>query len=104
MGRDALRLRRAQAWCERDFRRTCAVVPQAPRLLQVPALRRVRRDPEDEHREDPEIQAARAGEGGEARLSRYDLLIFLPLPKCDLSRTKGSFGRRPRCRFNGLMR
>ena len=37
---------------------------QAPRRLQGAALRRVRRDPEDQHRQDPEIQAARDGEGG----------------------------------------
>ena len=48
-----------------------AVVPQASRLVQMPALRRVRRDPEDQHRQDPEIQAARDGEGGVTVAARH---------------------------------
>ena len=40
------------------------VVPLAPRRLQMPALRGVLRHPENQHREDSEIQAARCGERG----------------------------------------
>ena len=45
-------------------RRAAAMVPQASRGLQVPALRGVRGHPEDQHGEDSEIQIARDGEGG----------------------------------------
>ncbi len=44
-------------------RRTDRLVPHASRRLQMPALRRVRRDSENQHRQDSEIQAARYGEG-----------------------------------------
>ena len=40
------------------------LVPRPPRPLQMPAPRRVRRGAQDQHRQDPEIRAARAGEGG----------------------------------------
>ena len=68
MGRDAVRLRRIEAGRKGDHRRADAMVQEAPRRLQMPALRRVRGDPEDEHGEDSEIQVARDGEGG-VRLS-----------------------------------
>ena len=64
MGRDAVRLRRAQARRQRHGRRADRLVPHAPRRLQVPAPRRVRRAAEDHHRQDAEVQAARDGEGG----------------------------------------
>ena len=44
------------AWCR-----------STPRRLQMPALRGVLRHPENQHREDSEIQAARRGEGGLGR-------------------------------------
>ena len=47
-----------------ERRRAAAMVQEAPRRLQSPALRGVRGDPEDEHGEDSEVQAARDGEGG----------------------------------------
>src|SRR3954463_16074409 len=40
------------------------MVQETSRRLQSAALRRVRRDPEDEHGEDSEIQAARDDKGG----------------------------------------
>ena len=43
--------------------RAARLVPRAARPLQVPAPHRVRRDPQDLDRQDPEVQAARAGEG-----------------------------------------
>ena len=62
MGRDAVRLRRAQAGRERDRAGDHRLVPRQPRPLQMPAPRRVRRSAQDLDRQDPEIQAARAGE------------------------------------------
>ena len=47
-----------------DRRRAAAMVQDASRRLQMPALRGVRGDPEDQHGEDSEVQAARDGEGG----------------------------------------
>ena len=40
------------------------LVPRPPRPLQMPPPRRVRRGTQDQHRQDPEVRAARAGEGG----------------------------------------
>ena len=45
-------------------RRTGRLVQEEPRRLQMPAPRGVRRTAEDHHGEDPEVQAARDGEGG----------------------------------------
>ncbi len=45
-------------------RRTDAMVPQAPRRLQMPALRRVRGNSEDLDGQDSEIQIERDSEGG----------------------------------------
>src|SRR3974390_57972 len=64
MGRDALRLCRVETRRAGQCRRAAAMVQETPRRLQMPPLRGVRRDPEDEHGQDPEIQAARDGEGG----------------------------------------
>ena len=64
MGRDALRLRRAEARTDRDHRRADRMVPGEPRELQMPALRGVHGAAEDEHGQDPEVQAAGDGEGG----------------------------------------
>ena len=50
---------------KRDRRRAGGVVQEEPRRLQGAALRGVRRIAEDQHRQDPEIQTARDGEGGE---------------------------------------
>src|SRR5207253_5990732 len=61
---DAVRLRRAQARREGHRRRPHRLVQEEPRLLQMPALRGVCRDPENQHRQDSEIQAARDGQGG----------------------------------------
>ena len=47
MGRDAVRVRRTKAGRDRDRRGADRLVPQPSRRLQMPALRRVRRDPED---------------------------------------------------------
>src|SRR5262249_31153497 len=58
------RLHRAQAGREGDAGGYHRLVPQEPRRLQMPALRRVRRTAADLDRENPEIQAARHGEGG----------------------------------------
>ncbi len=67
MGRDALRLHRIEAGRASDRGRPHRVVQQESRRLQGAAHYRVRRDPEDEHGEDPEVQAARDGEGGSSR-------------------------------------
>ena len=67
MGRDALRLRRAQARRERDRRRHHRALQGEPRRLQGAAPCGVRRSAEDEHGEDPEVQTARDGEGGVMR-------------------------------------
>ena len=64
MGRDAVRLRRAQARRGCHHRRAGRLVPRASRRLQVPALRGLRRTAEDLDRQDAEIQAARDGEVG----------------------------------------
>src|SRR5262249_50662072 len=64
MGRNALRLCGTKTGYASEHRRIDAVVPQASGILQVPPLRRVCGGPEDEHRQDSEIEAARDGEGG----------------------------------------
>src|SRR5690348_16251720 len=64
MGRDAVRVCRAQAGREGDRGRVDRVVQEEFGRLQGAALRCVRRDSEDVDREDPEIQAARNGEDG----------------------------------------
>ena len=64
MGRDALRLRRAEAGADGDQRGAGGVVQEQSRRLQGAAPHRVRRTAEDQHRQDPEIQVARDGEGG----------------------------------------
>ena len=61
MGRDALRLRRVEARPQRHRGRADRLVPRAARALQVPAPRRLRRDPEDLDRQGAEIRPARAG-------------------------------------------
>ena len=70
MGRDAVRVRRAQARRRGHAGRADRLVPLAPRRLQMSPLRRVFRDPENQHREDSKIQAARRGEGGLRKLKR----------------------------------
>ena len=64
MGRNALRLRRAQIRCQRDRRGADRLVPLASRRLQMSAPRSVRGNSEDLDRQAAEIQAARCGEGG----------------------------------------
>src|ERR1700724_3971084 len=64
MGRDAVRLRRTKVRRQRHGRRADRLVPLAPCRLQMPALRRVRRDSEDLNRQAAKIQAAGSGEGG----------------------------------------
>src|SRR6266487_5711312 len=70
MGRDAVRLHRAEAGREGDAGGYHRLVPQEPRRLQMPALRRVRRTAADLDRKNPEIQAARHGEDGVTMASR----------------------------------
>ena len=64
MGRDAVRLRRAEARADGDRRGTRGVVQEEPGRLQGAAPYRVCRAAEDQHREDSEVQIARDGEGG----------------------------------------
>ena len=64
MGRDALRVRRAETRRERHRGRHHRALQGQSRRLQGAAPCRVRRSAEDEHGEDPEVQAARDGEGG----------------------------------------
>ena len=76
MGRDALRLRRTEAGQRRrPSDELIAWCKTASRRLQVPAHHRVRRTAEDQHRQDPEIQAARDGEGGLGCYIRRDSAI-----------------------------
>ena len=63
MGRDAVRLRRDAARRERDGGGDHRLVQGEARPLQMPAPRRVHRAAQDLDRQDPEIQAARPGEG-----------------------------------------
>ena len=64
MGRDALRLRHAEARCRRRGRRRHhRLVPRQSRALQGAAPCRLRAAAENLDRQDPEIRAARAGEG-----------------------------------------
>ena len=64
VGRNSLRLRRAQAGARGDDGRPDRLVQDESRGLQMPALRRVRGIAEDVDGEDSEIQAAGDGEGG----------------------------------------
>src|SRR3954471_22742997 len=62
MGRDAVRVRRAQGGRQGDRERADRVLPGAARALQGAAGHRVRRAAEDLHRQDPEVRAARESE------------------------------------------
>src|SRR5579883_784083 len=62
-----MRLRGTEIGRQRYRRGADRLVPRAPRRLQMPALHRVRGNPEDQHREDSEIQAPRHGEGNVSR-------------------------------------
>src|SRR5215470_1971956 len=53
------------------------MVPQAPGILQMSPLHRICGHSEDQHRQDPEIQAARNGEGAVGRqVPRIDARAF----------------------------
>ena len=68
VGRDAMRVRHAQAGRSGRHRsRHHRVVPGAPRALQGAASGRLRAAAEDVDREDPEVRAARASEAGGQR-------------------------------------
>ena len=54
----------AEARRERDRRGNHRALPRQSRRLQGAAPRGVRRSAEDQHRQDPEVPAARDGEGG----------------------------------------
>ena len=69
MGRDALRLRRAEARPQRHRGRADRLVPHAARPLQMPAPCRFRRDPQDLDRQGAEIRLARAGPRGRAAVT-----------------------------------
>src|SRR5437588_12567213 len=62
MGRDAVRVRRAQGGRQSDRARADGVLPHAARALQGAARDRLRRAAEDLDRQDPEVRAARQGE------------------------------------------
>ncbi len=66
-GETPVRIRGIKARRHGDRRRADRLVPHPPRRLQMPAPRRVRRHPEDEHRQDPKIQAAGISEAGVSR-------------------------------------
>ena len=63
MGRDALRLRAAEAGRERDRRRDHRLLPRSARAFQGAEIGGVRAAADDRDRQDPEIRAARAGPG-----------------------------------------
>ena len=67
MGRDALCLRHAEAGLGRHGRRHHRPLPRQPRLLQVPAPRRLPRPAHDLDRQGPEVRPAGMGEAGLAR-------------------------------------
>src|SRR3954468_21497685 len=69
MGRDAVRLRRIEAWADGHRRRTRGVVQEQPGRLQGAAPYRICRTAEDQHGEDSEVQVARDGEGALSALS-----------------------------------
>src|SRR4030095_3352964 len=69
MGRDAVRVRRAQGGRRGVGIRPHPVLPRAPRPVQGAARGGVRRAAQDLHRQDPEVPAARKGEVG--RRDRY---------------------------------
>ncbi len=79
MGRDALRLRRAPRRSRRDGGRDHRLVQAEARPIQMPAPRRLRRIAQDLDRQDPEIQAARAGEGRLIRSPSRRRLSTVPL-------------------------
>src|SRR5437762_6332322 len=62
MGRDTVRVRRAQGGRQSDRARADGVLPHAARALQGAARDRLRRAAEDLDRQDPEVRAAREGE------------------------------------------
>ena len=62
VGRDAVRVRRAEARRDRHRGRADRALPATPRALQGAEEGGVRRSAEDLDRQDPEIPAARAGE------------------------------------------
>ena len=62
VGRDAVRFRRNEAGADSDRGGACRLVPPEARPLQVPANDRLRRNPEDVHRQGAEIRVARARE------------------------------------------
>src|SRR5262249_5975135 len=76
MGRDAVRLHRAQAGREGDAGGYHRLVPQEPRRLQMPALRRVRRTAADLDRETPELPAARHGKDGVTTARRAMAIVL----------------------------
>src|SRR5437762_2069146 len=65
MGRDTVRVRRAQGGRQSDRARADGVLPHAARALQGAARDRLRRAAEDLDRQDPEVRAAHAGDGVE---------------------------------------
>src|SRR5690348_11489182 len=73
MGGDALCFRRGQAGRENQRRRSHRLVPGESRELQVPAAHRVHGTAEDLDGQDPEIQAARNGEGAMIAKLKYPL-------------------------------
>src|SRR3954471_1405855 len=66
MGRDAVRLRRAETRAAGHARRVGGMVPEKSCRLQGAAHRAVHRAAEDQYGKDSEIQAAGDGEGGVA--------------------------------------
>src|SRR3954468_11736911 len=88
MGRDALRLRRAQTGTAGERGRTDRLVPAEPRRLQVPALSRVHGIAEDEHGEGSEVQIAGDGEG------RLTFVVSPAKPSRPLADTLAALGRR----------
>ncbi len=70
VGRDALRLRRTEARRRGERGRVDRMVPDAAGAVQMPEERRLHGIAEDLDRQDPEVRAARAGEGVVTRISR----------------------------------
>ena len=61
MGRNPVRLRRAQARRDGDGGRDPRLLPHTARAVQMPPAHRVPGDPEDLHGQDPEVRTARIG-------------------------------------------
>jgi fatty-acyl-CoA synthase len=87
VGRDTLRLRRAEAAGQGHGRGDHRLLPRQPCPLQMPARRRLRTHPQDVDRQDPEVPPARQGPGDVIRrLLLVMVLVAMPLSQTQTGR------------------